>query len=193
MRKKFLFLNLTMLFFLSCNVNGRIDEELSVDSELVSNPLTNRTIHDTNYVTPIIFESNYNPAENGNDPCYGYKVYVASDVLSTKNRVAYVQFLKSNSLVEYKTLTIPAGSYVSQTVPVFVNKPQTYGNVLMKINALKIDNILTNEYNLNAIETVVSNCNTSTPTLPGPDDSCLDKNNNGIRDCDEVNESIIQN
>lgn len=184
MKKQILLLNLSVLFLFSCTGSERIDEELHVNTELLSNTLTNKGVSDTNYITPIIFTTAYSPGAPGKPACYSYDMYVASDVLSTKNRVVNVQFIKSNSIVEYKILTIPAESHISQTVQVFVNKPQTYGGVLMKVVSVKIDNVLTNEYNLNSIETVVENCNTSIPALPGAPD-CKDTNDNGILDCYE--------
>lgn len=143
------------------------------------------TLSDENYVTPVIFidQSSIN---NDSSPCNKYRLYASSDVLSVNNRQVNIVIISNNTIIEGKTFTIPAGQYVSQTLDIFKTANKSYGNIEVKINTIKENGIVTNDYELKSIDTEVNNCYQSTPALPAPENpDCTDNNHNGYPDCYE--------
>jgi len=183
------FLVLSMLLINSCSGTDLQDnnENMQVAKSKTVNYQSKAALNDENYVLPVIF-SDQNGYNHDNSPCSSYKLYTTSDVLSTQDRVLNVIITSSGTILEGKIFTIPAGQYVSQTVDIFKNAGKSYGNIEITVNSVKENGIITNNYELKSINTQVSNCYKSTPTLPGPldpSDCEKDTNNNGYPDCYE--------
>ncbi|KAA0127157.1 hypothetical protein FY557_14310 [Chryseobacterium sp. SN22] len=190
--KKVLCYSILMLSTLLVNSCSSGDLRDNSENEVVTKGRnlehTSKTaLSDEKYVLPVIF-TDANGYNTNNSPCSSYKLYATSDVLSANDRVVHVIAISNNTIVDGKIFTIPAGQYVSQTINVFSNANRSYGNVEIKVNSVKENGVITDEYELKAIDTQVNNCYRNTPVLPGPLDpsECYeDLNNDGYPDCYE--------
>ncbi|WP_066433351.1 hypothetical protein [Chryseobacterium sp. CCH4-E10] len=191
------FLALTAFFVISCNrdeITSNNNDEAVNTSSLYQRP------PDTAVITPfeknvqgVFFTNGVECQELGRPPAYGYKYYVASDITESYDRVVESRAIQGTLFLPIPTLTIPAGSYVSNTINIFNNISYKIGNITSSITSVKINGAEINDYKKISYKTNINNCFTLTHPGNGGVDcydengDYIDANEDGYPDCYESN------